>query len=116
MKQWKNILTRGWVWSGLLLNSCFALAQQAATSTDVLRSALQDEVYQQQQASEAFFSQSPLDLPYLEELEFRTETHEFDPNLQEYALRFKFNSRRQVKVQKGINLEERALRYFSRQP
>ena len=115
MKQWRNNLTRGLVWSGLLLNSCFALAQQAATSTDVLRSALQDEVYQQQQGSEAFFSQSALDLPYLEELEFRSETHEFDPNLQEYALRFKFNSRRQVKVQKGINLEERSLRYFSRQ-
>ena len=62
MKQWKNILTRGWVWSGLLLNSCFALAQQAATSTDVLRSALQDEVYQQQQGSEAFFNQSALGL------------------------------------------------------
>ena len=95
--------------------SLLATAQQTVTSTDILRTALQDEAYQQQQGNAAFFNQSSLNIPYLEELEFRTETHEFDPNLQEYALRFKFNSRRQVKVQKGINQEERSLRYYAQQ-
>ncbi|WP_367392610.1 hypothetical protein [Lewinella sp. LCG006] len=111
----RNTLCKGWILSLLIICHLPATAQQPATSTDILRTALQDEAYQQQVASQAFFQNSSLDLPYLEELEFRTETHEFTPNLQEYALRFKFNSRRQVKVQKGINQEEQSLRYFAQQ-
>ncbi|WP_020536054.1 hypothetical protein [Lewinella cohaerens] len=108
-------LHKGLMLSILIICSLLVSAQQTATSTDILGTALQDEAYQQQLGNEAFFNQSPLDIPYLEELEFRTETHEFDPNLQEYALRFKFNSRRQVKVQKGINQGERSLRYYAQQ-
>jgi hypothetical protein len=111
----RNNLYKGLMLSILIICSLLARAQQTATSTDILRTALQDEAYQQQVESQSFFQQSSLDLPYLEELEFRTETHEFDPNLQEYALRLKFNSRRQVKVQKGINQEERSLRYYVQQ-
>lgn len=108
-------LYKGAMLSILIICSLLVSAQQTATSTDILGTALQDEAYQQQLGTDAFFNQSSLDIPYLEELEFRTETHEFDPSLQEYALRFKFNSRRQVKVQKGINQGERSLRYYAQQ-
>lgn len=108
-------LYKGVMLSILIICNFLVSAQQTATSTDILGTALRDEAYQQQLGNEAFFNQSSLDIPYLEELEFRTETHEFDPSLQEYALRFKFNSRRQVKVQKGINQEERSLRYYAQQ-
>ena len=115
VQQWKKNLCKGMIGAVFVLSCLYATAQQTATSTDVLRTALNDEAYQQQQGNEAFFNQSSLNLPYLEELEFRTETHEFDPNLQEYAIRLKFNTRRQIKVQKGINQEERSLRYYAQQ-
>lgn len=97
----------------LPLGSLFA--QPTPTSTEVLRTALTDDLYILQLQDTAFFTDAPLRLPRLEEMEFRTETHEFEPQLQEYALRLKFNSRRQVRVQERINNKEQELQYHTRQ-
>ncbi|MEL7422055.1 MAG: hypothetical protein AAFN81_03640 [Bacteroidota bacterium] len=88
----------------------FALSAQADDATAILQSAWEDERYQAYQRELDFFTnQNALNIPRLEELEFRTETHEFNPQLQEYALRLQLNSSRQIKVQERINQQEYSL-------
>ena len=94
-----------WFWLALAL-PIFTLAQSSSTA-DVLQSAWEDERYRAYERELDFFTdQNSLSIPRLEELEFRTETHEFNPQLQEYALRLQFNSSRQIKVQERINQQE----------
>lgn len=85
-------------------------------TTDILQSAWQDPRLQAYQQELDFFgNQRSLQVPRLEEMEFRTETHEFNPTLQEYALRLQFNTRRQIRVQTRVNQQEYSLRQLKRE-
>ncbi len=87
-------------------------APATVASSDILRSAWDNTRYQAFQQELAFFSDNErqLSIPVVEEVEFRTETHEFNPALQEYAVRLQFNSGRQIRVQRQVNQREYELR------
>lgn len=86
------------------------------SSSTILQSAWQDQRLQAYEQELNFFSDNrALRIPVLEELEFRTETHEFDPALQEYAVRLQFNSRRQIRVQEKVNAQEYTIRQLQRE-
>ncbi len=89
---------------------------QSSTTNDILSSAWQDDRLRAYQRELDFFGDTKaLRIPTLEELEFRTETHEFNPALQEYAVRLQFNSRRQIRVQQRVNQKEFSLRQLQRE-
>ena len=85
-----------------------ALQAQSWTSTDVLQSTWKDTIWLAAVNGQTFFNNKALRLPRLEELEFRTETHNFDPERQEYALRLQLNSSRQIKTQAQLNTLQQA--------
>lgn len=73
----------------------------AVTTTEFLASALNDPVVLQEEMETDLLRNAPEDTPYLERVEFRTETDHFDLSRQKYALRFHpraWNGTRYVKA------------------
>ncbi|MEQ9425281.1 MAG: hypothetical protein RJQ09_12730 [Cyclobacteriaceae bacterium] len=68
--------------------------------SDILGSAYDDIVYQSQLEKLDYLRHNPFEVPLFNRVEFRTETRDFDPEMQEYALRFKPNSFSQRKYNK----------------
>lgn len=85
-----------------------ALQAQSWTSTEILQSAWKDTLWLAAVNGQSFFNNKNLRLPRLEEFEFRTETHNFDPQRQEYAVRLQLNSTRQIKTQSQLNTLQQA--------
>jgi hypothetical protein len=85
-----------------------ALQAQSWTSTEVLQSTWKDTLWLAAVNGQSFFNSKSLRLPRLEEFEFRTETHNFDPERQEYAVRLQLNSSRQIKTQAQLNTLQQA--------
>lgn len=84
---------------------------QSGPAEEWLSGAWADIRYEQYSTIDAFFNKSTLEIPRLEELEFRTETRENDPRQQEYTLRFAGNNERMRQAQRQINSIEQELRY-----
>ncbi|RMF01976.1 MAG: hypothetical protein D6772_04080 [Bacteroidetes bacterium] len=90
-------------------------AQPSATNPSmeaILASAWADSIYLQMKYDQVFLDQAKMDLPRMEELEFRTETQNFDPNRQEYALRLQLHSTKQIKAQAAIRAHQRQWQEF----
>lgn len=98
----------------LFLISPFLLLAQdvlpSIGSTQILESAWLSPSYLQRQQELSFLNETKMVLPFLEELEFRTETQEFALDRQEYAMRLQINTPRQRKVASAVKQQEISLR------
>ena len=59
---------------------------------DLLRSAYSDIIFKSQQKQLDYLRFNPFQVPLLDRVEFRTETHDFETEKQEYAIRISPNS------------------------
>ena len=84
----------------LLLFFQLHLQAQTLTTTDILLSAKTDDIYLLENKLKENLADNPQKLPFLDELEFRTEMNEFDVRRQEYAVRLSGHTWGQVKQQK----------------
>jgi len=83
---------------------CFVCySQDELTITSFLSDANQEEFVSFQRQKLYHLNSLSFDLPYIEKLEFRTETNEFDIRKQEYLLRVTPNSFKNVRAQKQYN-------------
>ncbi len=86
--------------AGFLFSHFTCGGQNQLTIASFLSDAHQEEFVSFQRQKLYYFNSLSFDLPYLEKLEFRTETNEFDWRKQEYLLRVTPNSLRNIKAQK----------------
>lgn len=73
------------------------------TTTDFLSTALQHPHLKLHQNTENYLRNTNHELPIVEEIEFRTETNDFDISKQEYALRFGFSTAKQRAAQRSFH-------------
>ena len=84
----------------LLLFFQLHLQSQTLTTTDILLSAKTDDIYLLENTIKENLADNPQKLPFLDELEFRTEMNEFDLRRQEYTVRMSSHTWGQMKQQK----------------
>lgn len=84
--------------NALLLN-----AQTELTTSEILASAKNQYLLTLQQKRVDFLKKNNPKLPLMDELEFRTETNDFQISEQEYALRARFHTKDQQKAQANFN-------------
>lgn len=80
----------------------FLCSQETGISSEILRSAFNDQATRLQSEKIDFVKAHSPDLPYIEEVEFRTQTNDLDISEQEYAFRFRLNSPNQRKRQQSL--------------
>ncbi len=85
----------------LLLVYAFQSDTSQISTSDLLRTAFQDTEVKYQESQIEYLNNNPLTTPLIDEVQFRTETRDFDLERQQYALRVSPNSIGQKKYSKA---------------
>ena len=85
----------------LLLVYAFQSDTTSISTSDLLLTAFQDTEVGYQESQIDYINNNPLTTPLIDEVQFRTETRDFDPERQQYALRVSPNSFGQKKYSKA---------------
>ena len=83
--------------------SCSLLAQETVSSSRFFSAALSDPQLDLHEKKLDYLKNTSHDLPFMEELSFRTETDEWDISRQEYTVRLDFNPKRERRSQKNYH-------------
>ena len=86
-----------------LVNVLFVSAQSTLTTSDILASAKHQFSLQLKKQQVDFLKKTNAKLPLLDELEFRTQTNDFQIKEQQYVLRGRFHTRKQRRAQKDFH-------------
>lgn len=81
----------------------FLTAQTTISSGDFLSKALEDQTILLHERQLDFLKTTDYELPWADQLEFRTETDEMDLNRQEYLMRFRYHTRAERQSQRNLH-------------
>lgn len=87
----------------LFLPPAFLTAQNTITTSDFLSKALENQAILLHERQLDFLKNTDYELPWADQLEFRTETDEMDLNRQEYLMRFRYNTRGERQAQRNLH-------------
>ncbi|MEZ4935261.1 MAG: hypothetical protein R2788_24395 [Saprospiraceae bacterium] len=89
----------------LVLFSCplFLTAQTTITTSDFLSKAFENQTILLHERQLDFLKNTDHELPWADQLEFRTETDEMDLNRQEYLMRFRYHTRAERQAQRNLH-------------
>lgn len=89
----------------LVLFSCplFLPAQTTITTSDFLSKAFENQTILLHERQLDFLKNTDHELPWADQLEFRTETDEMDLNRQEYLMRFRYHTRAERQAQRNLH-------------
>ncbi len=90
----------------LILFPLFSYSQNTITSSQFLSTALTDQSILLHEQQLDFLKNTDHELPWAEELEFRTETDEMNLNRQEYLMRYRFHSKAEIKAHRNLHRSE----------
>lgn len=88
---------------GCIFPSTLLQSQRSLTATELLTTANNESTVQLSSSKIQYLSNADHTLPIIEELEFRTETNDFDWKEQEYTLRTQLNTKRERNAQKQFH-------------
>lgn len=83
--------------------SCSLLAQETVSSSRFFSKAMSDIQLELHERKLDYLKNTSHDLPFMEEISFRTETDEWDIRRQEYTVRLDFNPKRERRSQKNYH-------------
>jgi hypothetical protein len=81
----------------------FSTAQNTISTSDFLSKALDNQAILLHERQLDFLKNTDNELPWADQLEFRTETDEMDLNRQEYLMRFRYHTRAERQAQRNLH-------------